>query len=226
MLTAVVWIAAFFLVIVAAIGAGLALPVRLRCRFDSGSEPRFRCEVRAVAGLIRFELPRSHGPSQELAAETAGDRQARGKAFKSRKGRRRRGGAGSWLQLLRDRDLRRRVRSFVGRGFHAVHVDLREAVFVYGFDDPADTGTLFAALLGARNLIGDRLGANVTLTPDFSEPRLEVRARGEVWFAPIRLAIPFAALGFAVWRARRRLHKRPAVQTARHGTAGPVAEPT
>jgi hypothetical protein len=181
-----------------------------------------------MAGLIGFKLPRSHEQRGEPATEAVAGRPAGDKASKSRKGRRprRRRDAGSWLRLLRDRDLRRQIRRFVDREFHAVHVDLSEAVFVYGFDDPADTGMLFAALSAARDLIGERLGGKVILTPDFSEPRFDLSARGEVSFTPIRLAIPIAALGFAVWRARRRLHKRSAAQTALYGKADPVTEPT
>jgi hypothetical protein len=203
---------AIVLAIVLAIGAAVMLPVRLRVRLDSEARPRLVIGVRAVAGLIRFKLPRSYRTGDEGIAEpdpgTPVEHQSSNNRIANRKERRRKrrrqGDSASWLRLLLDRDLRHRIRRFVDRELGAVHVSLSEADIVFGLDDPADTGTLFAAYIAARGLIEDRLGGTVTASPDFSNPRLAIRARGEIAFTPIRLVIPVAALGIFVWRARRR----------------------
>lgn len=137
---------------------------------------------RWLFGLVRFQLrfPRASGDGSRPAPAPA-----RKKAPSAKKGRK--GRAGAFLSLVRDRAIRRRVRRFVGDLLRAA--DARDLLLRLriGLGDPADTGILWALVGPVAGLARNLRGANVEIDPAFTEAVFAVECHGQVRFVPIRI---------------------------------------
>lgn len=91
------------------------------------------------------------------------------------------------LTLLRDGALQRRVLRFVGRVLRAFRIRDVALRLRMGFDDPADTGMLWAVAGPALAALESHPGTDIDLEISFLDACLEGEGRGTVRVIPLEL---------------------------------------
>ncbi len=161
------------------LGLGLALlavPFDLRVQLRYQARLRTEVELRWFFGLVPL---RTTGPE---ASEQPRSVRPRGRFS-----------AGS---MLRTEGFARRCLRFAGQLLRSAHIRELELVGRVGFDDPADTGQLWA-LLGPLNGLASTLHpARVSIEPDFAGEVLEVEGVGDLRVVPGRVIV--VVLAFAL----------------------------
>ena len=187
------------LVTVSVLTALLLAPVDLVFKIGRRDSIRADVSVRWMFGLVEFD-PRA----------------VRGRGRRIRRRALRRGGMAlrfsrALLSAARRRAaFRRRLLRFFRAAAAAVrprdfHLRLR-----LGFDDPADTGMVWACLGPAIAVLGARAGPGLDVGADFERERLEFEVAGKLRIVPARLIAAAGAFALspvtlrAMWTAWRR----------------------
>lgn len=163
----------------------LAVPVDLRFSFEWHRRLSARFAIAWMFGIVRIRL-RSTPKERE-----------KGKRKRPRRHLARIAGA------LRAEGFVPRLGRFlteVARQFQLAHIRLRGRL---GFDDPADTGRIWA-VMGPGAALLRSTGASVDLTPEFANPCLELEGGGRLRVVPVRLA----------WHSSRFLLSPPTLRAA------------
>jgi hypothetical protein len=188
------WPSIVLLTLAGAVLAILAMPVRVTLVVRGRAA---HARVRALAGLVRKELP------------GGGDRPPAEAARRPGGGDGRRGARRAWA-LARSRGFLRRGSRFAARLWRALHVGELTGRARIGLDDPADTGELWAVLAPACSLLARR-HPDFRVTPSFQGECLEVDACFRLTVVPLELiaiTLAFALspttlrAGVAAWRTR------------------------
>ncbi len=178
------WLLAILTVLVALLIAIVVLPVRFRLRGQAGEETRVRLDISTFGGIVPavpvFDTAKKQkGPPKKR--KPAG-------AAESRKS----------TSKLPYRGLFRLVIELLGQ-FRFVWIR-GEAEF--GFDDPADTGTVYGIL--APIIYTGRHAADLDLDirPDFEKSGISGRLDTAVEVIPIRLLPPILRFGWQTFGPR------------------------
>ena len=162
----------------------LSVPVDLAFRVRRQTSFRGDLTVRWMFGLVEFPLKR---------------RKPRGKPAKP-KGKKRRRAARLLPRLLgalRSAKFRRRLLRFCRDIIAALRLRDCGLRLRLGFDDPADTGVVWAFVGPLVALLEAREAANVDVGADFERETLEVDAGGKVRLIPAHLAWIFLVFAFS-----------------------------
>jgi hypothetical protein len=158
----------------------LSVPVDLSFRIRRDDSKQTRVVLRWMFGLVRFPvMPRKAEPASTPR------RRKRGWPFSARR-----------LDLLRQGAFLRRLSWLLQRSVTEIRVREFSLRLRLGFDDPAETGFLWALLGPLTVLLNGRFNAVLDVAPEFRREMLEVDAEGEIRVVPARLA--WLALMFAL----------------------------
>lgn len=185
-----------------ALAALLAVPVGVAFRLE-GLEPfAGGITIRWLFGLVRIRVPvpgARKPPRKPSAERKARRRRARPKA-RSRGAR--------VLAALGRADFRERVHRLALDLVRVAHPSRLRLRMRLGLGDPADTGRLWAVVGPLSAASQGWRGADVSIEPEFVEPVLEFRTRGELLVVPLQvlaLAVSFALSPASIraWRTLR-----------------------
>lgn len=195
------WFAAGLATLLAIVGL-LAIPISIEVEIERTDRTRTRWQLRGLFGLVRARSDRTGAAARERQAP---ERPARPR---HRRGAARRGRAA--LAALR-------ARGFLPRAARLAR-DLRRQVHLprfflrarFGFDDPADTGQLYGALVPSL-LLASASGLDVRCQPSFDDAGVEGACGATLHVRPlsvIALGLAFALSPPAIralraWRRAR-----------------------
>jgi hypothetical protein len=164
----VVWV---LLILVGATGALLSVPVDLSFRVQNSPSWRVVGVIRWLFGVVKYPL-----------APGGGRRKHEHKRRKTLRKRRLKFG-----RLVREAAFRRRFPRFVQDVIASIQLLDFRARLRLGFEDPADTGLLWA-LVGPLMVFLRHTNIDLDVRPEFSESRMEIDLQGLVRVTPARLA--------------------------------------
>ncbi len=171
----------------------LAVPVDLSFSFTWHRRLSARFAIAWMFGIVRVRL---RPPTEEQEERKAEKRKGtKRKAWRRPLGR--------FYRALRTEGFVPRLARFsadVVRQIRLARLRLRGRL---GFDDPADTGRLWA-IMGPGTALLQAAGASVDLTPEFSNPSVELQGGGRLRVVPARLA----------WHTSRFLLSPPTLRAA------------
>ena len=156
----------------------LSVPVDLAFRVRRETSFRTELTVRWMFGLVEFPLKRRK-PREKPAKPKAKKRKKRGRAAHL---------LPRLLGALRSAKFRRRLLRFCRDVIAALRLRDCGLRLRLGFDDPADTGVVWAFVGPLVALFEAREAANVDVGADFERETLEVEAGGKVRLIPAHLA--------------------------------------
>ena len=156
----------------------LSVPVDLAFRVRRETSFRTELTVRWMFGLVEFPLKRRK-PREKPAKPKAKKRKKRGRAAHL---------LPRLLGALRSAQFRRRLLRFCRDVIAALRLRDCGLRLRLGFDDPADTGVVWAFVGPLVALFEAREAANVDVGADFERETLEVEAGGKVRLIPAHLA--------------------------------------
>ena len=170
------------------VGVIALLAIPLEVTFSARREAEFDGSVTLcwLFGLVKVRLPA--GVALETG-ETPPQRPAKWGSKKSRFDRR-------LLTVIRDRALQRRVLRYVGRVLRSFRIRDFALRLRMGFDDPADTGMLWAVAGPVLAALESHPGTDIDLEISFLDACLEGEGRGAVRVIPLELL--YVTLLFAV----------------------------
>ena len=173
-------------VVMVAVVAVLALPLRLAVRAVTGPEARFVFSVQVLGGLVPrirvvdTDRPRKPGKPDKPTRKAKRKHRKRGKGLSGDTIRR---------MLLEAPEL-------ISAEFQRIHIDRFRLTADFGLGDPAATGELYGwmcPLVYATPLNQ----ADITLRPVFTEARFAADLDAAVRFTPVSLVVPVVR---AAWR--------------------------
>jgi len=182
----------------------LAVPLTVGFSIHRIEETRGLIRFRWLFGLVRFQL-RIPRPSKARP----GSGTMPGKKAKPRGRRKRKGGAGGLLSLIRQRAFRQRVHRFICDVLRATHPRDLFLRLRIGLGDPADTGRLWAVVGPIAAMAQTLRGAAIRIEPDFIDPVFEVESQGRFRLVPIQFigltaAFLLSPTTLRAWRHLRR----------------------
>ena len=173
-------------VLLVAVVAVLALPVRLAVRAVAEPEARFVFSVQLLGGLVpRFRVVDTDRPRKPSKPE---------KPARKPKGKKKRRGKGPSGDTIRR--MLWEAPGLIAAEFERIHLDRFRLTADFGLGDPAATGEVYGwmcPLIYATPLSR----ADITLRPDFTQARFEADLDAVVRFTPFSLLVPVIA---AAWR--------------------------
>jgi len=165
----------------------LCVPVELVLNLDVYGRPKLGLRLVWFFGLISQEIERGKKKPQEEKEEVAGRHKPTG-------GRKKGGDIKTVFKVLRTRGLLRQVIRFLRRVITSFRVKELSLNLRLGFDNPADTGLLFAAIGPALPFVSSSRFHQVSLEPSFDGAICQGYLRGVVGLQPIRLVPPITGL--------------------------------
>lgn len=148
-------------VLVGLVVLALAAPVGLTLRVEKTEQLRSSWRVRWLFGLVNVVSKANRSSRQSTPSLRKQPRPSRAKGSGQR-----------GLAALRTPGFARRVVRLVTDLARTVHCEELSLHGVFGFEDPADTGLLYGALVPMLAVTGGR-GLDVSCRPDFTESRVE-----------------------------------------------------
>jgi hypothetical protein len=184
----------------------LAVPLELAFRVRGIEAFNGRVAIRWLFGMVRFSLGIPD-------AVRFGPRQARRKPQPAppRAKRRRGGGRGRVLAVIRQEQFRRRLHRLLRDLVRATRLRQLGLRMRLGLGDPADTGRPWA-LVGPLNAATQSLRtAKVQIEPEFIDPVLEFEAEGSLRLVPLQLLALLVAFALSpsslrAWRTLATSH--------------------
>ncbi len=159
----------------------LSVPLDLAFHLDVHGRTRFSLKLVWLFGLVGKELGR------------------RKKKAKPKKDKEKKGGARKALKILRTKGLLKQLKVLVTDVFNSLSIRQLRANFRIGFDNPADTGLLFAFIGPAFVFFSPPDRYNINIRPSFeNEAILEGHMQAVVRLLPIRLVIPLLKFVFSL----------------------------
>jgi hypothetical protein len=76
---------------------------------------------------------------------------------------------------------------FISDIYNAVHIRILSFHFIFGLDDPADTGRLWAVIGPILNILDNLYSPGLYIEPDFINETLYIEGKGEISMVPIRI---------------------------------------
>lgn len=177
----------------------LAIPISLTFAVSLKEKVQGDFELRWAFGLVRIRNPsfasniRASKPKKRKRKQVRSDRPARpGKNF---------------IAVIQQRSFRRRIYKYGRELWRAVRkrdINFRLRV---GFDDPADTGLLWAVFGPLSVMLSNMRETVIAIEPIFHETLFEFEGRGNIRLVPLHVLYLTLGLIFSpsVWQAARRL---------------------
>lgn len=175
-------------IIALVVGVIALLAVPLEVSFSARREAEFDGSMTLcwLFGLVKVRLPAGVASK---AGSAPPQRPARRGSKKTRFDRR-------ILTVIRDGELQRRALRYVGRVLSSCRIRDLALRLRMGFDDPADTGMLWAVAGPVLAALESHPGTDIDLAISFLDPCLEGEVRGTVRVIPLELI--YVTLLFAV----------------------------
>lgn len=183
----------FFLLLVLV----LAIPVTVTFELAWPQTVENRVRLIWAFGLVRVRIA-----ADGMSVRSVGDKKPAGKARRHKRSARE---SGSFLSVIRNRALRRRITKFVRDSWHAVRKENVKLRFRLGLDDPAYTGQLWAFLGPLAGILSRVRAAAIEIQPEFHEEIFEIDCSGIIRIIPLRMVyvVTPLLLSPSVWRGMR-----------------------
>ncbi len=157
----------------------LAVPLELQFRLSAGKGLEQKLGLVWAFGLARMSLLPGRRQKQNASQDAPRKKQRRSRHRGPRTSRA--------LQVLGDKPLRRRLLRYLADLWRVTRKrDLRLQARI-GFDDPADTGQLWAFAGPAAAALANIRDASIYVEPDFGESVFELDTSGRISAVPLRL---------------------------------------
>jgi hypothetical protein len=158
-----------------------SIPLDLTFHLDVHGRTRFSLKLVWLFGLVGKELRRRKKKAKPKKAKEKGE------------------GARKTLKILRTKGLPKQIKILVTNVFNSLSIKQLRVNFRVGFDNPADTGLLFAVIGPTFVLFSPPDRYSINIRPSFEdEAILEGYMQAVVRLLPIRLVIPLAKFVFSL----------------------------
>jgi hypothetical protein len=159
----------------------LSAPLDLTFHLDIHGRTKFSLKLVWLFGLVGKELKRRKKKAKPKKAEEKVE------------------GARKALKILRTKGLPKQIKVLVTDVFNSLNIKQLRVNFIIGFDNPADTGLLFAAIRPTFVFFSPPDRYSINIRPSFEdEAILEGYMQVVVRLLPIRLVIPLVKFVFSV----------------------------
>lgn len=157
----------------------LLLVVPLQIIFSLEGSPSFKRHISVclLFGLIRLPVP-------SRSAKKLIRRKARRKEPGIRRGKRR---VRHIIRLLKSKGFFRRLLRFISDIYKAARIQISGLHCIFGLDDPADTGRLWAVIGPVSSIIDNLYMPGLHIEPDFINEIFYIEGKGEISMVPIRI---------------------------------------
>ena len=184
------WVLAVLASLAVLITLVLCVPLDLAFHVDVYGRPKFSLRLVWLFGLISPELGKGKKKPEEKKRVVEGkrkppDRRRRAKAVKV------------IFEILRIKGLLRQLIKLLRDVIGSFRIRELGANFRVGFDNPADTGLIFAVIGPATHFLGSSRFHGVRIEPSFDEAVCEGYLQGAVGLQPVRLIVPFLRFAFS-----------------------------
>ena len=151
----------------------LCVPLDIALRIDVPGRPKFRVKLAWLFGLVSKEVREGKKPEETERAAEGERKPGRKKRFKV------------IFQLLRTKGLLRQFKRLIGDVLRCLKLRDLAVNFRVGFDNPADTGLLFALIGPATFWLSPSFPGQIRLEPSFADEAVcEGYLRGTVRLSP------------------------------------------
>ena len=182
------WVIATLVGIILIIFVAFCIPLQMSFRMDTDRSPRFSMSLLWFFGLVSKEL----GKRAKLKVK-------REKAETTPKGKKKGLQTKTILRILRTKGLLGRLRRLLSDTISCLKIKELGADFRIGFDDPADTGMLFALIGPAILFLNLACRHPISVTPSFEdETVIKGHFHGNLRLRPIRLIPPLVRFAFSL----------------------------
>ena len=168
----------------------LCVPLELVFDLEVNGRPKFGLRLVWFFGLFSQEVKKGKKKPKEEKGEVAGRHKPAG-------GKKKGGDIKPVFKILRTRGLLRQVIRFLRRVITSFRIKELSLNLRLGFDNPADTGLLFAVIGPAMPFVSSSRFHRVSLEPSFDGAVCQGRLHGVVGLQPIRLVPPITGLVFS-----------------------------
>jgi hypothetical protein len=167
----------------------LSVPFDVMLRLDVYGRPRFRVRLVWLFGLVSKEIRKGPKGTEKKKKVVKSKRKRRGRGISAR----------IIFKILRVRGLFRQFKVLVRDVLGCLKIRELGADFRVGFDNPADTGVLFAIMRPATLFLGPSFPHQIRVQPSFDgEAVFEGYLQGTARLQPIRLVPPFLRFIFSL----------------------------
>ena len=147
---------------------------------DAAAGPKFRGRLTWLFGLISKEVSR------------------REKKPEKKERRRKRPNLRTIIEILSAKSFLRQLQRLIRDIFWRLELKRLECDLRLGFDDPADTGFLFAVIGPITVFLGNSLFRHIRIEPSFERAVFQGYAHGVIRVRPIKLALPLIRFIFSL----------------------------
>jgi len=181
------WVVAILASLAVLIILVLCVPVEVTLNMDVYGRPKFRLRLVWLFGLVSKELSKGKRKPEEKRRVIEGKPK-----LSARRAR-------AMFDLLRTRGLLSQLKQLLRNVLRRVKIRELGADFRVGFDNPADTGLLFALIGPATLFLSPSVLHGIRVQPSFeAEAILEGHLYGTVRARPIQLVTPFLRFAFSL----------------------------
>ncbi|MGA1842743.1 MAG: DUF2953 domain-containing protein [bacterium] len=180
----------------------LVVPVQIIFSLEGFPSFKRHISVCLLFGLIRLPVP-------SRSAKSPLRRKARRKEPRAKRSQRR---VRHVIKLLKSKGLFRRLLRFISDIYKAVSIRISGLHCIFGLDDPADTGMLWAVVGPVSSILDNLYMHGLYIEPDFINETFYIEGKGEISMVPIRilyivtiflLSPAVIRAGWAMMRTRR-----------------------
>lgn len=159
-----------------------SIPLDLSLRLDANGRMQFQSRIVWLFGLLTKRISKKE----------------KKKKVKQKKVKDKKGGVNKALFFLRTKGLLKQIKVLIKDIFNSISIRQLKANFIIGFDNPADTGLLFAFVGPASVSLNHSKKFSINIEPSFED---EAILKGYIHLIiriiPIRLVVPFLRFIFS-----------------------------
>jgi hypothetical protein len=182
------WVIATIVSLIVLVVLVFCIPLYMSFEMDTDRSPKFTMSLLWLFGLVSKEL----GKREKL-------KEKRGTAERMPKRRKKGLQTKTILRILRTNGLLRRLRRLLTDLISCLKIKELGANFRIGFDDPADTGMLFALIGPAILFLNLASRHPIRVTPSFEDETVfKGYFHGTLRLRPIQLIPPLVRFGFSL----------------------------